>query len=312
MFEQLFAIVLPIIIVLAGLILVYALCKELVRYLKVIMDGIDDVFEKNRDKIYLEKELQPLEAYILKLDEEKHAYEIEINQEERKKKDLIYLLAQDIKLPLSKLMVYFDLIQNQSGLSATTKKQLLVKVLDQSLELEEMMNEFFDIARFNLKYAKWNGSYFYLDRILEQMLGQYYYAIETKQMKVKFTCDRQLHLYGDNDKIARVFSDLYRNMIELAQVESDLEIKVINHDDFYEIYLQVTSEHYSRNELKNIFQNFYRLERKEQEKKHILGLSVAKAIVDMHQGMIRAQSTDTTLTMIVMLPKFRKERKDEV
>ena len=32
----------------------------------------------------------------------------------------------------------------------------------------------------------------------------------------------------------------------------------------------------------------------------------------MHQGMIRAQSIDTTLTMIVMLPKFRKERKDEV
>ena len=76
LFDQLFSFALPLFIVFVGFILVYFLCKELIHYLKVIMDGIDDVFFKNRDKLYFEKTLQPLEAFILKLDEEKHAYEV--------------------------------------------------------------------------------------------------------------------------------------------------------------------------------------------------------------------------------------------
>ena len=204
-------------------------------------------------------------------------------------------------------MVYFDLIQNQSGLTPQVKKQLLVKTLNQSMELEEMMNEFFDIARFNLKYAKWNGSYFYLDRILEQMLNQYYLQIEEKQLKLDFKCEHQLYLYGDNDKIARVFSDLYRIMIALANVNSTFKIRLNSMQEYYEVIFTIDSMHFDRNEIKNIFQNYYRLDDDKQGKKHVLGLSVAKAIIDMHQGMIRAQSMEEQFSMIILLPKNRKE-----
>ena len=116
-----------------------------------------------------------------------------------------------------------------------------------------------------------------------------------------------MYLYGDNDKIARVFSDLYRIMIALANVNSTFKIRLNSMQEYYEVIFTIDSMHFDRNEIKNIFQNYYRLDDDKQGKKHVLGLSVAKAIIDMHQGMIRAQSMEEQFSMIILLPKNRKE-----
>ena len=44
-FKKIFAIVLPAIIAITGFMLVYFLCRELSNYLRVLMEGMDDVLE---------------------------------------------------------------------------------------------------------------------------------------------------------------------------------------------------------------------------------------------------------------------------
>ena len=129
-------------------------------------------------------------------------------QDEEKKKDLIYLLAQDIKMPLSNILMYLEFLHKETRISPEIQKDFVIQVLHKSLDLEDMINEFFDITRFNLQYAKWNPEHMYLDRMMEQVVDEYYMLMEAKQMEVFIESGSGLALFADNEKIARVMRDL--------------------------------------------------------------------------------------------------------
>lgn len=308
-FKKIFAIVLPAIIAITGFMLVYFLCRELSNYLRVLMEGMDDVLEKQREKLNFPKELQPTQKLILSIAEDYQRNEKAALEDEEKKKDLIYLLAQDIKLPLSNILMYLELLEKEQRISPQLRKEFMVSVLYKSMDLEEMINEFFDITRFNLRYAKWTPEHMYLDRMVEQVLDEYYQMLEEKSMKVDVQYEHQLPLYADNDKIARVLRDLLRNMIALGDANSTIVIQLMEHSAHYTIVMKGSVPHLSAYQIAHIFHNYYRLEDLHGSgKQHVLGLGIAKQIVDMHKGILRASSLQDTLQFYIDLPKETLEK----
>lgn len=303
-FKKIFAVVLPAIIAITGFMLVYFLCRELSNYLRVLMEGMDDVLEKQRVKLNFPKEMMPTQKLILSIAEDYQRNEKAALEDEEKKKDLVYLLAQDIKLPLSNILMYLELLEKEKRISPEIRKEFLASVLYKSMDLEEMINEFFDITRFNLRYAKWTPEHMYLDRMIEQVLDEYYLLLEEKQMQVKVVYDHQFPLYADNDKIARVIRDLLRNLIALGDKKSTITISLEERGTHYDIMMKGSVPHLSAYQIAHIFHNYYRLEDMHGTgKQHVLGLGVAKQIIDMHKGVLRASSIQDTLLFYIDLPK---------
>lgn len=312
LFRELFMIIEPIIIIIAIVFIIYFLNRCLSDYLSQMMQACENLFVRKKRHVELCDELGELEQILKERQAEIEAYELELQSIDRKKRDLIYLLAQDIKLPLSNLMVLLELIRTQEGLDTNVKKQILNLALDKAYDLETMMNEFFDTARFNLQYAKWKGSHFYLDRILYQVISEYFTDFESKNAKLELNIENNLYMYGDNDKIARVFRDLLTNAYALCKKDSNIEISLKQVDDFYEFVLKVPSFYFEANELEQIFNNYYQVKYREYYgNAHVLGLSVAKSIVEMHNASIHAQSFNDELTFVILLPIERKDDGDE-
>jgi len=76
-------------------------------------------------------------------------------------------LAHDLKTPLSSVIGYLTLLRDESQISEELRKKYLSISLDKAERLEDLINEFFEIARFNisnitLQYTKIN-----LTRLLE-------------------------------------------------------------------------------------------------------------------------------------------------
>lgn len=302
-FENMYSIVLPSVIVFAGFILIYYLCKDLVKYMRILMEGMDDVMQKERSKIHFPNDMKKIEDMVLEVANEYQNYASSVQEDEAKKKDLIYLLAQDIKMPLSSIRMYLEFLNEEKRITMDIKKEYIIKVLHKSLDLEDMINEFFDITRFNLQYAKWNPDQMFLDRMMEQVVDDYYPYIEEKAMDVDLQTSPHLQLYADNDKIARVMRDLLRNMIELGKSDSRLMIQIKQRDDAYEVVMSTRSYHLSAYQIAHIFHNYYRLEDMHgSDASHVLGLGIAKQIVDMQKGTLRASSISDTLTFYVSLP----------
>lgn len=303
-FRRMYALLLPAILVGAGFVLTYYLCKDLVKYMRIMMNGMDDVMQKERAKVSFPREMKRCETIIMQIaDEYQRALEV-AHEDEEKKKDLIYLLAQDIKMPLTNIIMYLEFLDQESRISTEIKKDYMVKVLHKSLELEDMINEFFDITRFNLQYAKWVPEHMLVDRMMEQVVDAYYPNTEERQMQVILQTPPKLSLYADNDKIARVMRDLLQTLIELGQKGSDIHITITDEENHYEVVMSVLSYHLSAYQIAHLFHNYYRLEDMHgNDATHVMGLGIAKQIIDMHKGNLRASSISDTLTFYITLPK---------
>lgn len=312
-FRKLYSIILPAIIVGAGFILIYYLCKDLVKYMRILMDGMDDIMHKERVRVNFPNEMKQTEILVLQIADEYQNYLASAREDEERKKDLIYLLAQDIKMPLSNILMYLEFLDSEKRISPEIKKDYIVKVLHKSMDLEDMINEFFDITRFNLRYAKWNPDQMLLDRMMEQVIDEFYPYIEEKGMDVELQSAPHLELYADNDKIARVMRDLLRNLIELGCANSKIRILITHDKDAYEVVMSAHAYHLSAYQIAHIFHNYYRLEDMHgNDSSHVLGLGIAKQIVDMQKGSLRASSISDTLTFYVTLPvTVRSEKHDE-
>lgn len=312
LFRQFFQIIEPLIIIMVLGLLSILLARRLSGYLYQMIQACDNLFVRKRKHVDLGNELDEFEQILKNKQREMESYELELHEVDRKKRDLIYLLAQDIKLPLSNLMVLLELIRNQDGISNEAKHQLLRLALDKAYDLEAMMNEFFDTARFNLQYAKWKGSYFYLDRILYQIISEYFSDFANKKVNLNLNIENNLYMYGDNDKIARVFRDLLTNAYALCKKDSNIKISLKQVNDFYEFLITIPSFHLEASELQQIFHNYYQVKYREYyENRHVLGLSVAKSIVEMHNATIHAQSFNDELTFEILLPIERKDAVNE-
>ena len=144
----------------------------------------------------------------------------------------------------------------------------------------------------------------YLDRMMEQVVDEYYMLMEAKQMEVSIESGSGLALFADNEKIARVMRDLLRNLVELGRVKATIHIRMQEFDERYEVLMEVESRHLSAYQIAHIFHNYYRLEDVHGEGNlHVLGLGIARQIMDMQKGTLRASSIDKLLSFTVQIPK---------
>ena len=68
---------------------------------------------------------------------------------EKKKDELIVYLAHDIKTPLTVVIGYLSLLDEIEDMPLEQRKKYIELALNKSYRLEELINELFDIARFN-------------------------------------------------------------------------------------------------------------------------------------------------------------------
>lgn len=86
---------------------------------------------------------------------------------------MIMYLAHDLKTPLSSVIGYLTLLKDESQMSKELREKYLSISLDKAERLEDLINEFFEITRFNmsnitLQYTKIN-----LTRMLEQLIYEF-------------------------------------------------------------------------------------------------------------------------------------------
>ena len=123
-----------------------------------------------------------------------------------------------------------------------------------------------------------------------------------------YTCsvktDDDLMVMGDPDKLARVFDNLLRNAIAYSYTDTEIEIEARAKGTDIVITFENQGHEIPEQNLKLIFEKFYRVDnaRSSQTGGSGLGLSIAKRIVELHGGIIEATSDWERTTFTVVLP----------
>jgi two-component sensor histidine kinase len=152
-----------------------------------------------------------------------------------------------------------------------------------------------------------------LSFMLEQIADELYGVLQEKSLTCEVDVAENLEVYGDPDKLARVFDNLLRNAVAYCYDNSKIEIHAQLKKDDIEIIFTNEGNKIPGDMLQTIFEKFYRVDgsRSSGTGGAGLGLAIAKEIVELHGGSIRAKSDDIKTQFIVTLPSKDKGQQKE-
>ena len=269
---------------------------------------------KATEVIYKEKE-QPIElpADLKEVEYQMNQIRIDIGQKERaareaeqRKNDLVVYLAHDLKTPLTSVIGYLTLLRDENQISQELRDKYLAISLDKAERLEELINEFFEITRFNLTNLTLELSKVNLTRMLEQIVYEFRPQLMEKNLSCVLDAAPNITIRCDVNKMQRVLDNLIRNAINYSFPDQTIQISVLSSEEGIRLSFLNHGNTIPPEKLERVFEQFYRLDTARTTKTGGagLGLAIAREIVELHKGRINANSKDEVIEFIITLPNL--------
>ena len=293
----------------------YAALSKMVKYLNQVETGIDNIVLDSADSIHMITELKPIETRLNEIKQILKKQEQEVIEGEKKKNDLIVFLAHDLKTPLTSIVAYLTMLDSYQDMPEEERQRYTHIALEKSIRLGELISEFFEITGFNLQDIVLEPVELNLSMMLEQLADELYGVLREKNLTCEVEAAEDMVVYGDADKLARVFDNILRNAVSYCYPNTKIRIQAEMTEEGNRIVFSNRGKQIPKEQLGTIFEKFYRLD----EARHSttggagLGLAIAKEIVELHGGTIWAESDDKETRFIVTLPnKEEGEKEDEI
>ena len=286
------------------LILLFLLFRWLTKYFREINLGIDNLLAEDEKKIRLSPEMLPFEyklnAVKQKLKEQKEATALA----EQRKDELVMYLAHDIRTPLTSVIGYLSLLEEEPNKADQEQAKNIHIALDKAYRLDKMVNEFFEITRYHSKQIKLKKQSVDLYYMLIQLRDEFLPSFSLRNNTVSLDFDENTTIYADPEKIARVFGNILKNAVEYSYPHTKITVSAIQAENHIVITFQNKGKTIPAEKLSSIFDKFYRLDeaRISDTGGTGLGLAIAKEIILLHGGTIEAHSENETVTFTVKLP----------
>jgi two-component system sensor histidine kinase VanS len=278
--------------------------NSFIKYFSEINRGIDALVTENAGDVILSQELAATERKINSIKHTLEKRKSDALLAEQRKNDLIVYLAHDLKTPLTSVIGYLTLLRDEPQISQELRCRYTEIALDKAERLEELINEFFDITRFNLTALTLETERLHLSRMLEQLASEFHPILAERELRWSLNIASDIMLVGDADKLARAFDNLIRNAVNYSYAGTEISLYAQTEADMVKIMIKNSGKTIPPDKLSHIFEQFYRADaaRSSATGGAGLGLAIAKEIVELHGGTITAASANECTIFIVTLP----------
>lgn len=239
-----------------------------------------------------------------------HKLELEVEKQRVKlMKRFISDASHDLRNPLT---VFFNTLYLLRRATTPEKKEKYISMLEeQTQRITDMVSNLLNVARlekaargdFNLLPGDVNERLAYI--VDEQRL-----AAEQKQIDLKIEVDPHLPpILMDQDELTRAMRQLVMNAINYTSEGGSITVRSSRQDDWIVLEVQDTGIGIAEEDIKRIFDLFYRGDRarKTDTGGMGLGLSICQRVIQGHNGELEVESTiGEGSTFIIRLPLHAK------
>ena len=284
-------------------VIIYKFISKYVNSINEVYNSLDLILKENNETIKLPSEVN---EFTEKLNDIKNDYITSKNnakEAEQKKNDLIMYMAHDLKTPLTSIIGYLTLLNDEKNISKELQEKYLKIALDKSLRVEELTNQFFDITRYNLHSMPINKTELNITYLLKQLIDECYPMLEKNNLKCVLNAPDKVNYLGDGDKLARAFGNLLKNAISYSYKDTVIEINVTEELDKLYITFRNKGAKIPDYKLEKIFEKFYRGDesRTSSTGGAGLGLAITKEIIELHSGKISVKNDDEYIEFDIIL-----------
>lgn len=213
-------------------------------------------------------------------------------------------VSHELRTPLTIIRGEAQVALRREDRDPAEYRDALACVLEQSVSLSHLVDDLLFVARADSNSLRMNRQTFDLVPLVKDFERDLRALAEEHRIELEIEINEPIELVADPERIRQLMIILIENALRYSPVGTRVCVRASREDHQVTLSVEDQGHGIDARDLPFIFERFYRGSGSSRRNQGMgLGLTVAKAIVDAHEGLIEAESEVGTGTIMrVRLP----------
>lgn len=282
----------------------------------VILTGITliflfEIYRKNRKKQidmltqYVEKVSQ--KQYILDIDEcsedelnklKNELYKITVmlkEEAENSKKqkealaDSVSDISHQLKTPLTSILIMLDNLSQSNNMDEITREKFINEIARQIESMNWLVISLLKLSKLDAGVIEFQNEKINIKEMIKEIISNLEIISEIKNVKIKILSNKEAYFIGDYNWNKEAIQNIVKNAIEHTKENTEIDVNIEENDVYTSISITDNGEGISKEDLKHIFDRFYK-SKNSAENSFGIGLSLSKSIIEKQNGYIQVET----------------------
>lgn len=267
--------------------------------------------ENNEERVLVvtdDKVLKDLLLEINKLLENNQKILAEYRKKEDSMRKMLSNISHDLKTPLTVVLGYIETINLDKDMHSDEKEVLLEKVHDKTIEVIDLINKFFDLAKLESGDKDISLTRININEVCRKNILNFYDILNSKGFEVDINIpEKDLYAFGNEEALDRILNNLLSNAVKYGTDGKFIGLSIEENEKFIYIHVMDKGKGIEEDKVDRVFERMYTLEdsRNRVFQGSGLGLTITKRLVEKMNGEIFLKSIpNKTTTFTVKLKRI--------
>lgn len=242
------------------------------------------------------------------LDALQRAYD-DLAELDRLKSDFVSVASHELRTPLAVILGYASFLREE--VSGEAGEQLSI-VLQSAMRLRSIIDDMVNLRHVDTGESQLQRDIFSMKELISEVTNEFVQLAKAKQQTVGIDLpDDPLNIDADRQKIYLVLANILSNAVKFTPAEGRVQVSAYRKVEEIWIAVMDTGIGIPERDYQHIFDRFYQVEPSLTRRYEGmgLGLSIAKSMVELHEGRIWVDSVvgkGSRFTVVLPISPFKE------
>lgn len=205
--------------------------------------------------------------------------------------------SHDLKTPLTVILANSSILMEHPEKSISSQSQWIESTENEAKQMQEMVNDLLLLARLDEGVAQRSRDDVDFSTLLEGELLEFESVAFESGITLDSDVARGLHVMGDQSRLRRLITTLLDNACKYTQPDNAVKVRLEKAEGRkLRFTVNNTGSTIAKDDLAHVFDRFYRADKSrtnagDASSSHGLGLAIAHAIAEEHDGTLTVESS---------------------
>ena len=235
-----------------------------------------DINENSEDELYKITVMLKEESEISKKDKENLKMSVED-------------ISHQLKTPLTSITIMLDNLKDNPNMDENTKQKFIFEISKQIDWINWLVISMLKLSKLDANVVQFYEEKINLKKFIDEIVKNLEIPIEIKNQQIVIEGNEKASFIGDYKWQQEAVTNIIKNCIEHNKDNGKIYIRYEENTLFTKITIKDEGEGISKEDLKHIFERFYKGQNSSENSVGI-GLALAKNIIEKNKGMISCKS----------------------
>lgn len=204
-------------------------------------------------------------------------------------KDSLADISHQLKTPLTSILIMLDNLSQSNNMDEITREKFINEIARQIESMNWLVISLLKLSKLDAGVIEFQNEKINIKEMIKEIISNLEIISEIKNVKIKISSNKETYFIGDYNWNKEAIQNIVKNAIEHTKENTEIDVNIEENDVYTSISITDNGEGISNEDLKHIFDRFYK-SKNSAENSFGIGLSLSKSIIEKQNGYIQVET----------------------